>query len=137
MMILTQQMSCFLFFTDMEQQYQENKARVVHQIKLLNVLNHIKNLKYYKREFNMCDYVHVIQLRDLRDLDFEYYDKHYNRIEYYPKHYSRRDDERAGYENYYLEEEVEEDYPRNQLLLYKRYVRILEQKIKQLETKDV
>lgn len=48
-------------------------------------------------------------------------------------HYTRTDDRLDVYEDYYMEHEIEADRPRNQLLLYKRYVKQLEHKIKQLE----
>lgn len=49
-------------------------------------------------------------------------------------HYTRTD-EPLPYEYSYLGDVIEADYPRHQLHLYKRYVRQLEQKIKDLEKK--
>lgn len=48
-------------------------------------------------------------------------------------HYTRTDEKQSPYEDYYMEHEIKEDRPHNQLYLYKRYTRQLEQKIKQLE----
>lgn len=66
----------------------------------------------------------------------------YEKIQYHPNHYRRTDEESSGgYEDYYLEEKVPQDYPRNQLHLYKRYARQLEQQIqllkKQLQSKMI
>lgn len=48
-------------------------------------------------------------------------------------HYTRTDEQQSPYEDYYMEHEIEADRPHNQLYLYKRYTRQLENKIKQLE----
>jgi len=56
----------------------------------------------------------------------------YNSLYYIKKEYTRTDDP-VPFEFYYLDDLPVEDYPRNQLSMYKRYVRQLEQKIKNLE----
>lgn len=79
-------------------------------------------------------YEQMVPLKYIKDhhggIDYE----HYKKIKRGSKHYRRTDEEGdSGYENYYMEEEFPEEYPRNQLHMYKRYVRQLEQKIKNLE----
>ena len=73
-------------------------------------------------------YEQMIPLKFIKDhhgrIDFE----HYEKIHKASKHYQRTDEEgRSGYENYYMEEEFPDEYPRNQLHMYIRYVRQLEQ----------
>jgi hypothetical protein len=58
---------------------------------------------------------------------------HYKRIQQYPRFYRRTDEAGNDYEDCYLEETVPQDYPRNQLHLYKRYARQLEQQIQLLK----
>ena len=48
-------------------------------------------------------------------------------------HYTRTDETQDVYEEYYMDHAIQADRPRNQLLLYKRYARQLEEKIKRLE----
>lgn len=104
----------------------QNKRRLIHQIKLLRVL---KELDDRKRTWTIQnDSVRIIDLRKLGSQWKEH-------IQYEPKHYSRRDNEWVDNETFYMEELLWGDYPRNQLLLYKKYVKQLEQKVKQLETK--
>lgn len=58
-----------------------------------------------------------------------YYGNHYRE----DPHYTRTDAQQDVYEEYYMDHEIAADRPRNQLLLFKRYARQLEQKIKRLE----
>ena len=81
-----------------------------------------------------CLYEQMVPLKFIKDHHGRIDYGHYEKIQKCPKHYQRTDEEGdSGYENYYMEEKFPEEYPRNQLHMYKRYVRQLEQKIKNLE----
>ena len=131
------------------QEVVDRKSRVIHKLKMMCVcgnlfdinlmrcpLAHNTNIipstideynKYYGYDKNFINLLGVC--RDKSDPN-----SIYNRIKYYTKHYKRTDDwSESGYETYYLDEEIPEDYPRNQLHQYKKYTRQLEKKIKQLE----
>ena len=122
----------------------DNKKRLlaeVHRVYRKQRDHHKKNNFYYYDddeldEMSMCPWIWAGILKKNDDPG------QYEKIQYRPTHYRRTDEEsRGGYEDYYLEEKVPQDYPRNQLHLYKRYARQLEQQIqllkKQLQTKMI
>jgi hypothetical protein len=110
-------------FTGMEI---ENKKKLIAEMRFLSQ----QQTRQIRKRYGFEPMDDVIPFLYLQKVDISH---HYERIGYTTKHYIRSDESDATYENYYMEEKIVEDFPRNQLHLYKRYVRQLEQKIKQLE----
>lgn len=96
----------------------DNKKQVIDQMKSLQNKRSISYWRY--------DYQTFIRLKHIADEEGEYNVQHYDSIRYDQKSYTRYDcgNEWNTHPN---------DFPRNQLLLYKRYSRQLERRIKELE----
>ena len=90
----------------------------------------------------MVEFVHGMPVQDKERVvaDIKHHQEDFmSRQQYYSDcymedpHYTRTDEAQDVYEEYYMNHKIQADRPRNQLRLYKRYAKQLENKIKQLE----
>lgn len=96
----------------------DNKNQLIAHMKSLQNKRSVTYWRY--------DYQTFIRLKYIEDEQGEYNVRHYDRIQYDQRSYTRYDCQNEW-------ETHPNDFPRNQLFLYKRYSRQLERRIKELE----
>lgn len=104
---------------------------VIHQLKmrqLMRIISMRRRRQYNEENEENNDEVYYSVKELLIDsMNFDATEPYYYNEMYHQRVYSRRDDEGVSYENYYFYDDYyEEDLPRAQLLLYKRYVKQLQ-----------